>query len=36
MIGIICPSIEEISKEIAARDRARIAPTGVLAQYPLT
>lgn len=35
LLGIIYPSIEEIAKEIAKRDKARIAPTGVLALYLL-
>lgn len=35
LIGVILPSIEEVAKQIAHRDRARIAPTGVLALYLL-
>ncbi|WP_245935880.1 DUF6088 family protein [Sphingobacterium athyrii] len=35
VLGIIYPSIEEIAKEIAKRDKARIAPTGILASYLL-
>ena len=35
LLGTIYPSIEEIAKEIAKRDKARIAPTGVLALYLL-
>ncbi|RYF21855.1 MAG: hypothetical protein EOO42_09855 [Flavobacteriales bacterium] len=35
LLGVIYPSIEEIAKEIAKRDKARIAPTGVLALYLL-
>ena len=35
LLGIIYPNIEDIAKEIAARDKARIAPTGVLALYLL-
>ncbi len=34
-MGTIYPSIEEIAKKIAGRDKARIAPTGVLALYLL-
>lgn len=33
--GVIYPSIEEIAKEIAKRDKARIAPTGVLTLFLL-
>lgn len=33
LLGTIYPIIEEIVKEIARRDKARIAPTGVLALY---
>lgn len=35
VLGIIYPNIEDIAKEIAARDKARIAPTGVLSLYLL-
>ena len=35
LLGLIYPSIEETAKEIAKRDKARIAPTGVLALYLL-
>lgn len=35
LLGTIYPSVEEIAKEIARRDKARIAPTGVLALYLL-
>lgn len=35
LLGIVYPSIEEIAKEIAKRDKARIAPTGVMAMYLL-
>lgn len=35
LLGVIYPSIEEIAKEIAKRDKARIAPTGILALYLL-
>ena len=35
LIGVILPSVEEVAKEIANRDKARIAPTGVLALYLL-
>lgn len=35
LLGVIYPSTEEIAKEIAKRDKARIAPTGVLALYLL-
>ncbi len=35
LLGSISPNIEEIAKEIAKRDKARIAPTGVLALYLL-
>ena len=35
LLGVIYPSIEEIAKEIAKRDKARIAPTGVLALFLL-
>ena len=31
LLGIILPTIENIASEIAKRDKARIAPTGVLA-----
>jgi predicted transcriptional regulator of viral defense system len=35
ILGIVYPSIEEIAKEIAKRDKARIAPTGAMAMYLL-
>lgn len=35
LLGVIYPKTEEIAKEIAKRDKARIAPTGVLALYLL-
>jgi len=35
LLGTIYPSTEEIAKEIAKRDKVRIAPTGVLALYLL-
>lgn len=35
VLGVIYPNIEEIAREIAKRDKARIAPTGVLALYSL-
>jgi len=35
LLGVIYPSIEEIAKQIAKRDKARIAPTGVFALYNL-
>ncbi|MBA5792542.1 type IV toxin-antitoxin system AbiEi family antitoxin domain-containing protein [Flavobacterium sp. xlx-214] len=35
LLGNIYPNIEEVAKEIAKRDKARIAPTGVLALYLL-
>lgn len=35
LLGIIYPTTEEIAKQIAQRDKARIAPTGVLALYLL-
>ena len=35
LLGVIYPSIEETAKEIAKRDKARIAPTGNLALYLL-
>ncbi|QES89655.1 DUF6088 family protein [Rhizosphaericola mali] len=35
LLGIINPNIEEVAKEIAKRDKARIAATGVLALYLL-
>ena len=34
-LGILYPGTEEIAEKIARRDRARIAPTGVLALYLL-
>lgn len=35
LLGTMYPNIGEIAKEIAKRDKARIAPTGVMAQYLL-
>lgn len=35
LLGTIYPGIEEIAKQIAQRDKARIAPTGVFALYLL-
>lgn len=35
LLGTIYPTTEEIAKQIAQRDKARIAPTGVLALYLL-
>ena len=35
ILGIVSPSIEEIDKEIAKRDKARIALTGAMAMHPL-
>lgn len=35
LLGAIYPTTEEIAKQIAQRDKARIAPTGVLALYLL-
>lgn len=35
LLGSIYPNIEEVAKEIAKRDKARIAPTGVMALYLL-
>ena len=35
LLGIIYPTTEEIAKQIAQRDKARIAPTGVFALYLL-
>lgn len=35
LLGVIYPSLEEIAKEIAKRDKARIIPTGTLALYNL-
>ena len=35
LLGTVYPSIEEIAKEIAKRDKARIAPTGAMAMYLL-
>lgn len=35
LLGTIYPSIEEIAKQIAQRDKARIAPTGIFALYLL-
>nr|WP_317632449.1 DUF6088 family protein [uncultured Flavobacterium sp.] len=35
LLGIVYPTTEEIAKQIAQRDKARIAPTGVMALYLL-
>lgn len=35
LLGTLYPNIEEIAREIAKRDKARIAPTGVMALYLL-
>lgn len=35
LLGIIYPGIEEVAEQIAQRDKARIAPTGVLALHLL-
>lgn len=35
LLGIIYPGIEEVAKQIAQRDKARIAPTGVSALHLL-
>lgn len=35
VLGVLHPSIEEIAEKIAKRDKARIAPTGVMALYLL-
>lgn len=35
LLGTLYPNIEEIAREIAKRDKARIAPTGVMAMYAL-
>src|SRR5699024_2807330 len=35
LLGILYPSVEEIAEKIAKRDKARIAPTGVMALYLL-
>ena len=35
LLGSIYPNIGEVAKEIAKRDKARIAPTGVMALYLL-
>lgn len=35
LLGTLYPNIEEIAREIAQRDKARIAPTGVMALYLL-
>ncbi|HLW06497.1 MAG TPA: DUF6088 family protein [Marinilabiliaceae bacterium] len=35
LLGTIYPNIGEVAKEIAKRDKARIAPTGVMALYLL-
>src|SRR5690606_31871252 len=35
LLGILYPTTEEIAKQIAQRDKARIAPTGVFALYLL-
>lgn len=35
LLGTLYPNIGEIAKEIAKRDKARIAPTGIMARYLL-
>lgn len=35
VLGVIYPTIEELAKQIAKRDKARIAPTGAFALYSL-
>lgn len=35
LLGTLFPTTEEVAKEIAKRDKARIAPTGVFALYQL-
>ena len=35
LLGIVYPKIEDIAKQIARRDKARIVPTGVFALYNL-
>src|SRR5690606_17303159 len=35
LLGVIYPTTEEIAKQIAQRDKARIAPTGVMALFLL-
>lgn len=35
VLGVLYPTTEEIAKQIAQRDKARIAPTGILALYLL-
>lgn len=35
LIGTLYPTVEDIAKEIARRDKARIAPTGVFALYQI-
>lgn len=35
LLGTLYPTVEEIAQEIARRDKARIAPTGVFALYQL-
>ncbi|MCI0922653.1 DUF6088 family protein [Sphingobacterium rhinopitheci] len=35
LLGIIFPTTEEIAKQIAQRDKARIAPTGIMALFLL-
>lgn len=35
LLGTLYPTTEEVAKEIARRDKARIAPTGVFALYQL-
>lgn len=35
LLGVLYPSIEKIAEKIAKRDKARIAPTGVMALYLL-
>lgn len=35
VLGVLYPTTEEIAKQIAQRDKARIAPTGILSLYLL-
>lgn len=35
LLGVIYPTTEEIAKQIAQRDKARIAPTGIMALFLL-
>ncbi|MCI0922655.1 DUF6088 family protein [Sphingobacterium rhinopitheci] len=35
MLGVIYPTTEELAKQIAQRDKARIAPTGIMALFLL-